>query len=115
MLLFLSKVCRKSLEDYKVILGKLHLFPDDKYCKSVHHSFQVDFTAYVCKLNGLYYSIFVCILYLFMFKHEESITVIYTHACNSAFKQLDSFCLNNNIKVINAEHSVNEEYLGVFA
>lgn len=48
LLLFLSKVFGKSLEDYEIILGKLHLFPDDKYCKSVHHSFQVDFIAYVC-------------------------------------------------------------------
>lgn len=111
LLLLLSKVCGKSLEDYKVILGKLHLFPDDKYCKSVHLSFQVDFIAYLCKLNGLYYSVFIGIIYLFIFKHEESFTVIYTCAFNLAFNQLDSFCLKNNVKLINTEPSVNEEHL----
>lgn len=73
-------MCGNSLEDYKVILGKLHVFPDDKFCKSVHLSFQVDFIVYVCKLNRLYYSVFVCVLYLFIFHHEEFIALISTHA-----------------------------------
>lgn len=111
MIIFLSKVCGNSLEDYKVILGKLCVFPDNKFCKSVHLSFQVDFLVYVCKLNRLYYSISIRILYLFIFNHEEFIAVISTHAFKLAFNQLDSFWIKNSIKVINTERSVNEEHL----